>query len=318
RGKTLRQLFKVLREACGSVDAASLVLLEGDVLRVRAAAGIGLEQTVGESVPVGQSLAGRVAQTRAPVSSRDVANDPMVTRESIKRSGLRAYYGAPMMLGDELIGVATIGSRTAPEFSEEDRLLFRPISGRAAALIAPARLGTELARRNADLAAALEYRDRILGVLGHDLRNPLGVILLSVDALARSGPLSDTQERTVRRVAANARRVDHMVRDLLDYTRSRQGQTLPISPREGDLLTVCHHVLEGLQVLHPDVELRCAAERDTEAWFDPERAAEVVSTLASNAIAQGEAGAPVTFSFSGPEKELWMEVHNEAPPIPEP
>lgn len=315
--KMLPELLKVLLETCASVDAASLLLLEGDVLRVRAAAGIGLEETAGETVPVGHSLAGRVARTRTPASSRDVANDPLVTRESIRRSGLRGYYCAPMLLGDELIGVAAIGSRSAAEFSEEDRLLFRTMSARAAALIAQTRLDTQLARRNEELAAGLEYRDRILGVLSHDLHNPLGVILLTADALRRGEPLSETQQRMVRRVAFNARRVDNMVRDLLDYTRSRQGQALPISPRKAEMLALCHQVLDGLQVLHPDVELRCTAEGRTDGWFDPERATQVISNLVTNAIVHGGAGAPVTVVLRGTDQELWMEIHNEGPPIPE-
>src|SRR3977135_4480768 len=83
--RMLPELLRVFLKTCASVHAAALLLLEGDVLRVRAAAGIGLEQTVGETVPVGHSLAGRVAQRRAPVSSRDAARDPLVTRESIRR-----------------------------------------------------------------------------------------------------------------------------------------------------------------------------------------------------------------------------------------
>ena len=313
----LPELLKVLLETCGSVDAASLLLLEGDLLRVHAAAGIGLENTLGETVPVGASLAGQVALTRAPISSRDAATDPLVTRESIRRSRLRGYYGVPLLLGEELIGVATIGSAGAAEFSEEDRLLFRTMSDRAAALIAQARLNAELARRNAELANALEYRDRILGVLSHDLRNPLGVILMSAELLGRGGPLSARQERSVRRMADNARRVDHMVRDLLDYTRSRQRQTLPISPRKGDLLTLCHQVLDGLQLLHPRVELRCTAEGKTDGWFDPERAGQVISNLVTNAIEHGEPGAPVTVALRGIDGEVWMEVHNDGSPIPE-
>jgi signal transduction histidine kinase len=315
--RMLPELLKVLLETCASVDAASLLLLEGDVLRVRAAAGIGLEETVGETVSVGHSLAGRVAQTRTPASSRDVANDPLVTRESIRRSGLRAYYCAPMLLGDELIGVASIGSRSAAEFSEEDRLLFRTMSDRAAALIAQARLDAQLGRRNEELAAALEYRDRILGVLSHDLHNPLGVILLTADSLGRGEPLSGTQQRMVRRVAFNARRVDNMVRDLLDYTRSRQGQALPISRRKAEMLALCRQVLDGLQVLHPDVELRCTAEGRTDGWLDPERAAQVISNLVSNAIVHGRADAPVTVALRGTDQDVWMEIHNEGPPIPE-
>src|SRR5205814_5668757 len=85
----LPQLLKVLLETCASVDAASLLLLEGEVLRIHAAVGLGLEKTVGEIVPVGHSLAGRVAQTRGPIASREAASDPMVTRESIRRTGDR-------------------------------------------------------------------------------------------------------------------------------------------------------------------------------------------------------------------------------------
>src|SRR5438445_4287719 len=61
----LPELLKVLLETCASVDAASLLLLEGDIRGVDAAAGIGLENTLGETVPVGACLAGRLAQTRA-------------------------------------------------------------------------------------------------------------------------------------------------------------------------------------------------------------------------------------------------------------
>ena len=315
--KMLPELLKVLLETCASVDAASLLLLEGDLLRVHAAEGIGLEHTIGETVPVGASLAGQVALRRAPISSRDAATDPLVTRESIKRSRLRGYYGVPLLLGEDLIGVATIGSASSAEFSDEDCLLFRTMSARAAALIAQARLNAELARRNAELANALEYRDRILGVLSHDLRNPLGVILMSAELLGRGGPLSARQQRSVRRMADNARRVDHMVRDLLDYTRSRQRQTLPISPRKSDLLTLCHQILDDLQVLHPGVELRCTAEGRTDGWFDPERTGQVISNLVTNAIVHGEPGAPVTVALRGTDGEVWMEIHNEGSPIPE-
>ena len=316
--KMLPELLRVLLETCASVDAAALLLLDGEVLRVHAATGLGLETTVGEAVPMGASLAGRVAQTRAPISSRDAAVDPLVTRESIKRSGIRGYYGVPLMLGDQLIGVATIGSRTAAEFSEEDRLLFRTMSGRAAALIAKARLDAELATRNAELAAALEYRDWLLGVLSHDLRNPLGVVVLSAEMIERGRVLPEREQRLVRRVVDNARRVDRMVRDLLDYTRLRQGQGLPMSPRKIDLLAVCHEVLDGLRVLHPGVDLRCTADGSTVGWFDPERVAQVISNLVSNALVHGDVAAPVAVTFRGTNAEIWMEVHNQGPPIPEP
>jgi signal transduction histidine kinase len=108
-----------------------------------------------------------------------------------------------------------------------------------------------------------------------------------------------------------------LVRDLLDYTRAGQGQALPISPREADLLALCHQVVDGLQALHPDVELRCAAEGRTDGWFDSDRVAQVISNLVTNGITHGAARAPVTVGLRGSDQEIWMEVHNEGPAIPE-
>jgi signal transduction histidine kinase len=311
----LPELLKVLLETCASVDAASLLLLEGEVLRVHAAVGLGLEQTVGETVPVGQSLSGRVAQTRAPIAVRDATNDPMVTRESIRRAGLRGYYGVPMMLGEELVGVATIGSRNAAEFSEEDRLLFRTMSGRAAALIAKARLNAELARRNAELSAALDYRDRMLGILSHDLKNPLGVILASSYVLENAA-LDDTQKRSLARVTSAAGRIDRMIKDLLDYTRARMDRALPIARREVDLHEVCKQAMDELRLLNPRRVIRLDCQGPMSGSFDPDRVARVVGNLVNNALRYGDPDTPIDVSLRRAKSGIVLEVHNHGPPIP--
>jgi len=310
----LPQLLKVLLETCASVDAASLLLLEGEVLRVHAAVGLGLEKTVGEIVPVGHSLAGRVAQTRGPIASREAASDPMVTRESIRRTGLRGYYGVPMMLGEELVGVATIGSRHANEFSEEDRLLFRTMSGRAAALIAKARLNAELTRRNAELSAALGYRDRMLGILSHDLKNPLGVILASSYVLEKAG-LDDAQKRSLARVTSAAGRIDRMITDLLDYTRARMDRALPIARREIDLLEVCKQTMDELRLLNPRRVIRLDCEGPMTISLDPDRVARAVGNLVNNALRYGDPDAPIDVSLRRASAGIVLEVHNQGRPI---
>ncbi|TMA87759.1 MAG: GAF domain-containing protein [Deltaproteobacteria bacterium] len=310
----LPELLKVLLETCASVDAASLLLLEGEVLRVHAAVGLGLEKTVGEIVPVGHSLAGRVAQTRGPIASREAASDPMVTRESIRRAGLRGYYGVPMMLGEELVGVATIGSRHANEFSEEDRLLFRTMSGRAAALIAKARLNAELTRRNAELSAALDYRDRMLGILSHDLKNPLGVILASSYVLEKAG-LDDAQKRSLARVTSAAGRIDRMIKDLLDYTRARMDRALPIARREVDLLEVCKQAVDELRLLNPRRVIRLDCEGSMTVSLDPDRVARAVGNLVNNALRYGDPDAPIDVSLRRASAGIVLEVHNQGTPI---
>jgi len=239
---------------------------------------------------------------------------PEQTLESIRRTGMRGYYGVPMMLGEELVGVATIGSRHAAEFSEEDRLLFRTMSGRAAALIAKARLNAELTRRNAELSAALDYRDRMLGVLSHDLKNPLGVILASSYVLEKAA-LEDAQKRSLARVTSAAGRIDRMINDLLDYTRTRMDRALPIARREVDLLEVCKQAMDELRLLNPRRVIRLDCQGPMTGSFDPDRVARAVGNLVNNALRYGDPDAPIDVSLRRASPGIVLEVHNQGTPI---
>ena len=227
---------------------------------------------------------------------------------------MRGYYGVPMMLGEELVGVATIGSRHANEFSEEDRLLFRTMSGRAAALIAKARLNAELTRRNAELSAALDYRDRMLGILSHDLKNPLGVILASSYVLEKAG-LDDAQKRSLARVTSAAGRIDRMIKDLLDYTRARMDRALPIARREIDLLEVCKQAMDELRLLYPRRDIRLDCEGPMTGSIDPDRVARAVGNLVNNALRYGDPDGPIDVTLRRASAGIVLEVHNQGTPI---
>src|SRR6185369_5052240 len=108
--------------------------------RVRAA--VGLEEGINEtfSIPKAEGIAGAVAAARLPVFIRDAKSDPRIVSRAIKKKGVRALYGVPLLYDDQLIGVAHIGSLNAPEFSEEDKLLFRAMANRAASGVIKAQL----------------------------------------------------------------------------------------------------------------------------------------------------------------------------------
>lgn len=133
----LPQLLQVLRETVPVVDTVTVLLREGDTLRVESSVGLVLEEEL--RLRVGEGVSGEVAATRQPVFVRDAASDPRVRSERIRQSGLRAIYSVPLLLDDELLGVAHMGSRTSHEFSDEDLLLFRTMAARTTSLIARAR-----------------------------------------------------------------------------------------------------------------------------------------------------------------------------------
>jgi len=129
-----------------SVDTAVVLLRERDLLRVRAAVGLEHELDSAFSMTIPEGFAGHVAAARQPVLFRDAANDPRVMSPAIRAKGVRALYGVPLMRGDKVIGVAHIGSLTASEFSEEDKLLFRSMASRATSVVVKAQLLADLRR----------------------------------------------------------------------------------------------------------------------------------------------------------------------------
>jgi PAS domain S-box-containing protein len=151
----LPRLLQVLRETVPVVDAVTVLLREGDFLRVEST--VGLELEPGFRLRIGEGFAGEVAATRKPLFLRDVSSDPRVRSQALRQSGLRALYGVPLLLGDELLGVAHMGSRASHEFSDEDLLLFRTMAARTTSMVAreAAHQRERAARAEAEEALAL-------------------------------------------------------------------------------------------------------------------------------------------------------------------
>ena len=241
----------------------------------------------------------------------------------------RYVDGTPMPLEEQVYIKALRGERSAREVLVRHRGSGEDMVVRSSA--APIRIGerivgavavnTDISVRmaeEAELRAALQFRDRMLGVLSHDVRNPLAVILTSAALLERqlSGPGEEKRRVSVRRIADNANQIERMMRDLLDYTRTRQGRGLPIAHREADLLPLVRQAIDDMQVLHPRRTLELAVSGDTSASIDPDRAAQVISNLVTNAITYSPADTPVRIVLEGVADSVNLAVHNQGPPIP--
>jgi signal transduction histidine kinase len=174
---------------------------------------------------------------------------------------------------------------------------------------------TERKQAEEDLRASLEFRDRMMGVLGHDLRNPLGVITTSASALQRVKGLPESAQRSATRIVNNAERMARMIRDLLDYTRAR-GTGLPMIPSPADLADLCKQVLDSMEAVHPDRTFILEKDGDTRGEWDVERLLQVIANLVSNAVVHGREGAPVVVALDGTSEIVELAVHNEGEPIP--
>ena len=154
----LPQLMTVLLETVAAVDSVAIFLREeGDVLRVRAAIGLEEEVQARFLVRVGEGFTGTVAARREPLLLRDAARDPLVRSPFIRSKGIHALYGVPLVHEGEVIGVAHMGSRTAYDFSDDDKQLLRTMAQRATSLIIQAQLMERLRQSEARLQAIVDH-----------------------------------------------------------------------------------------------------------------------------------------------------------------
>ena len=127
----LHMLVRTFCEEVPAVDTAAILLREGDRLVLHAAAGLQREMEGGYSLAIGEGFSGQVAERKKPIHLRDACEDPLVKSPTLRERGVRALYGVPLLDGEEVIGVAHIGSTTTAEFSEQDRLLLESMASRA-------------------------------------------------------------------------------------------------------------------------------------------------------------------------------------------
>jgi signal transduction histidine kinase len=158
-------------------------------------------------------------------------------------------------------------------------------------------------------------RDTFLGMLGHDLRSPLGAVAGALHIMAHS------KEENVRAsaLAAGTRSVaamGAMIRDLLEYTRTRLGKGIPIVPVTANLESVCKTAISEISLVHPQTAFRFESGGALEGVFDTERMHQVISNLLNNAVQHGKRGIPVFLVVSGGSEALSFHVTNAGPPIP--
>ena len=160
---------------------------------------------------------------------------------------------------------------------------------------------------------AVREKDRYIGVLGHDLRNPLSAILMGLRALDRSPNLAVAERNKVARMSRSANRMASMIRDLLDYTRSSVGE-FPHNPETTDFQRVCDAAIDELRSTHPDRSITREVAGDVIGRWDPGRLQQVISNLVGNALEHSTGAVSVRVEADG--HDVVLSVHNDGEPIP--
>lgn len=160
-------------------------------------------------------------------------------------------------------------------------------------------------------------RDTFLAILGHDLRSPLSAVANSGLYLASPGLLpAGAPLEAARRVIRGAGRMSGMIRDLLEYTRTRLGRSIPISPQAGSMGDICRIAYDEVRAAHPERIFRLEISGDLQGRFDGERLQQALVNLLNNAVQHGERNQPITLSAQGDAAKITLRVKNHGQPIP--
>ena len=159
-------------------------------------------------------------------------------------------------------------------------------------------------------------KEMFLAILGHDLRTPLGAVMMSAEFMLETKELKEPHLTLTSRIASSSKRMNQMIGALLDFTRSRLGGGIPIERAKMNMGKAVHDVVDEMAAAHPDRTIKVDARGGLEGEWDCARMGQVLTNLIGNALEYSSVGTNATVDVQGDDKEVAIAIHNRGTPIP--
>jgi len=246
-----------------------------------------------------QSLTGRAFLSQKPVFSDDPQHDNPANADTTRKFGIAAIVIAPITAGEKRLGVLTVTAPRAPIFAEEDISLVQLLADQAAVILESRALIDEATRIRAR-EEATRMKDDFLSAAAHDLKTPLTTLVMQSELLERRAnraPEAPADLESIRRMRREVHRLNSLVMELLDATRTEQGRLVG-TLEEIDLVAYAQDVCER----HDTERHKCHVEAHEQVtgMYDPNRILQLIENLVENAVKYSPGGGPVTV-------KIWSE-----------
>lgn len=160
-----------------------------------------------------------------------------------------------------------------------------------------------------------QSQNMFLAILGHDLRNPLGTIISGASFIMQASDIPSKYIVAATRMFNSGQRMNKLIADLIDFTRSHLGSGLPVKPKQANLAMVCRSVVEEIRTFHPECNIEFDARGDMGALVDEDRISQVFSNLIGNALQYGVKHQPVMVALTSTPEHIVITVNNQGEPI---
>jgi signal transduction histidine kinase len=161
-----------------------------------------------------------------------------------------------------------------------------------------------------------QSKEMFVAMLGHDLRTPLGAIIGSAHIMVSTKDLPEIALKRAFLILNSGQRMNALVDDLLDFTRSRLGRGIPIVRADMDISKVCRQTVEEIAALHPQRVVNFDATGEVQGQWDRDRLTQAFSNVISNAVQHGADQTPINVLVRGGGDDVEVAIQNRGAVIP--
>jgi PAS domain S-box-containing protein len=314
----------ILTEGLAAIgaDAGAVVLLTADGTAVEVLQAIGYPPEMvqqAQQTPLStRSPQSDTIRNKVPsfIESRAVALQYWPDLANVhEHIDLHAWANLPLLVGERVIGAIGFGFRRSRTFNEEERSFKMTLARQCAQALDRAQLYITEQQARAEAEAAVCIRDQFLSIAAHELRTPLTSLLGNAQLLQRrterDGNLTEREQRLIKVIVDQARRLDKMILALLDISRLEMGQ-LAIKRERIDLGLLLRGLVAEIRPTldQHSLELICS---DAPLLIDGDllRLEQVFQNLIQNALKYSDPLAPVTIRVTAQATEFCIRVEDQ-------
>jgi signal transduction histidine kinase len=169
------------------------------------------------------------------------------------------------------------------------------------------------ARAKAEASDA--FKEMFLGILGHDLRNPLNTVLTTARLMTMRGELPPESKKRLERVVSSGVRMERMIGQLLDLTSARIAGGISVTRNNQDLVPLVSKIVDEVRLASPERTIDVEVDGPCEACVDGDRFEQVASNLLGNAVRHGDPEKPIHVAVVPRGRVASLRVHNYGAPI---